>query len=124
MWGKKRKNKFGNKKIEFDGKKFDSIEEHKYYLHLLSLKRAGDITGIVFQPKYILQESFKLEGVTRRAITYTADYLITYPDGTSDVIDVKGVRTEVFNIKAKMFEKKFDKVLKVVKYENYRWVEH
>ena len=56
---KKKKPKFGNKKVERDGHKFDSDFESQRYWYLKMLERAGKIKDLKLQPKYELQPSFK-----------------------------------------------------------------
>ena len=113
---KPKKSKYSNKKTVVDGITFDSKKEGEYYCNLKLLKRAGIVKKIELQPKFILQEKFKKNGKTHRAITYIADFKVTYADGKVEIVDVKGVETQVFKIKRKMFEYKYpDKNLKVIK---------
>ena len=112
----KKKNKYNNKKVIVDGIKFDSKMEAKYYNVLKLLQAAGKVTKIELQPKFELLPTFTKNGVTHRAITYTADFKVTYADGKVEIVDVKGVETQVFKIKQKLFEHKYpDLSLKVVK---------
>lgn len=100
--------KYHNRKIIFDGYKFDSIKERNYYIKLKALEKAGFIKDLELQKTFILQPSFKLNNITRRQITYKADFTyISTSDDTQHVIDVKGFRTEVYNIKKKLFEYKY-----------------
>ena len=46
-------------------------------------------------------------GCTVQPIKYIADFLITYNDGTQEVIDVKGIKTADFKLKEKMFNFKY-----------------
>ncbi len=39
-----------------------------------------------------------------RSISYVADFRVTYMDGRVEIEDVKGVETEVFKLKRKLFE--------------------
>ena len=101
-------NKYHNKKVIVNGHKFDSIKEANYYNQLRLLQRAGLIRDLELQKTFILQPSFKLNNKTRRNITYKADF--TYFSNEDDkihVIDVKGFKTDVYNIKKKMFEYKY-----------------
>lgn len=99
--------KYHAHKTVINGIRFDSKAEANYYLILLDKQRTGEIQGFTLQPKFILQESFKKNGKTYRAITYIADFLITHNDDSVEVIDVKGVITKEFAIKRKLFEAKF-----------------
>lgn len=102
-------NKYHNKKIIFDGHKFDSIKERNYYIKLKALEKAGLIRDLELQKTFILQPSFKLNNITRRQITYKADF--TYVSNSDDkihVIDVKGFKTDVYSVKKKLFEYKYE----------------
>jgi hypothetical protein len=103
MWFRGR-SKYGNKKQVVDGFKFDSKKEAKRYEVLKLLQSSGKITGLERQPKYVLQEAFIRDGKKYRPITYVADFRYFDKDlGKVVVEDVKGWRTEVYRIKAKMF---------------------
>lgn len=112
----KKKSKYNNTKTTVDGIEFDSRREADYYCQLKLLKRAGEIKDFGLQPRYELQPGFDKNGKRHRPITYAADFIITNHDGTTDIIDIKGVETQVFKIKQKLFEYKYpDKTLKVIK---------
>ena len=101
-------NKYHNKKITYDGYKFDSKKEADYYNQLKLLQRAGLIRDLELQKTFILQPSFKLNNKTRRQITYKADFTyFSNEDNKIHVIDVKGFKTDVYNVKKKMFEYKY-----------------
>jgi len=102
----KKRNKYNNKKIIIDNIKFDSIKEGNRYKELKLLEKAGMIVDLETQPKYLLQDKFKYNNKVERAIHYIADF--RYIDVKSSqliVEDTKGVRTEVFKIKRKIFLK-------------------
>lgn len=98
--------KYRNKKVVFDGIQWDSIKERDYYLQLCLRKRAKDIIDFKIKPKQILQEGFRIQGKAIQAITYTPDFVI-YHTGKTEFVDVKGVRTESFNLKWKMLQYKY-----------------
>lgn len=108
-------NKYRNKKIQVDMYVFDSIAESKRYKELKLLERAKEITELELQPKFILQEAFKKNGKTYRKIEYIADF--KYKEkGKTIVEDVKGMQTDVFKLKRKLFEKKYpDLELRIIK---------
>lgn len=109
--------KYKNKKIELDGFTFDSKAEANYYDHLKQLMKKGIVTAIVPQPRYLLQESFRKNGILFRKIEYIADFAVQYADGHSEVVDIKGVETTDFKIKRKLFEKRYPQLfLKVMKH--------
>lgn len=107
-------NKYGAKKRVVNGIEFDSIAESKYYKQI---KYRG-ISNFKMQEEFILQEAFEIEGKKKRAIKYKPDFTF-YEDGQLvKVVDVKGKRTADFNIKAKMFMKRYGIPLILAKY-NY-----
>lgn len=96
--------KYFNVPTEIDGIKFDSIKESEYYLYLKSLKKEGEIKEFTLQPKFELQAGFEKDGCKYRPINYISDFDVTYADGRREIVDVKGVMTDVFKMKAKMFD--------------------
>jgi len=101
-----KRHKYGAVKTVIDNIKFDSKKEAIRYSQLKLLERAGKIYNLELQPKFILQNRFIYNGKTIRAITYKADF--KYKMGDDIVIeDTKGFKTEVFNIKAKIFKNKY-----------------
>ena len=101
---RRKPNKYNAQKTIVYGRTFDSKREADYYLELLARKQAGEIVRIDFQPSYTLLEAFKdNEGRKQRAITYTADFFVSYADGHSEGIEVKGVRTRDYLLRKKLF---------------------
>lgn len=108
-----KQNKYHNKKVEYDGIKFDSTKEKNRYIGLKQLERLGVIQNLQRQVKYELQPSFKLNGKTIRSITYIADF-VYIQDGVEIIEDVKGMRTKEYLLKKKMFEYKYQKEIKEI----------
>ena len=75
-----------------DGYRFASKAEARRYEQLKLLVKAGVITHLELQPKYILTAG----------ISYIADFCY-YQNGKPVAEDVKGKATEVFKLKAKLF---------------------
>lgn len=97
--------KYGNKKINADGKEFDSQLEYARYRQLKLLERAGEIKNLRLQVKFLLQPKYKKNGKTIKEILYIADF--TYYDvrkGKMIIEDTKGYRTEIYKLKKKIFE--------------------
>ena len=108
-------NKYRNKKVIVDEKEFDSKREGNRYKELKLLERAGKIKDLELQPRFLLQDSFKKNGRTFRKIEYVADFKYI-ENGKTIVEDVKGMQTDVFKLKHKLFEKKYpDLELKIIK---------
>ena len=108
-----KQNKYHNKKVEYDGIKFDSVKEKNRYIGLKQLERLGVIQNLQRQVKYLLQPSFKLNGKTIRSITYIADF-VYIQDGVEVIEDVKGMRTKEYLLKKKLFEYKYQKEIKEI----------
>ena len=103
-----KQNKYKNKKVIYDGIKFDSNREMAYYIKLKMLEQKGKIKDLELQKVYELQPSFKIGGKTYQKITYKADFsYISVEDNKLHVIDVKGFKTEVYKLKKKMFAYKY-----------------
>lgn len=97
-------NKYRNKKVIVDDYIFDSIQESRRYKELKLLLKTGQIQNLELQPHFLLQESFKKNGKTYRKIEYIADF--KYIENNKIIIeDVKGIQTDVFKLKHKLFEK-------------------
>ncbi len=99
-------NKYKNKKVTIDNITFDSKKEARRYEELKLMEKTGLITNLVLQPRFTLQEKFIYNGTTYRKIDYIADFsYIRTEDIVFVVEDVKGLKTDVFKLKEKMFLK-------------------
>ena len=112
-------NKYNAKKITIDGITFDSKAEGAYYQHLLRLQAAGEVEEFTMQKPYTLLDKFAhpKTGKTIRAIKYIPDFEVIYSDGRVEVVDIKGMETPAFAIKAKLFMFRYQVPLVVVKYD-------
>lgn len=107
-----KQSKYRSKKTIVDGHTFDSKREADYYCQLNILKRTGQVTDFIIHPKYIIIDSYRcpLTGRKIPATTYSADFLVTYPDGREELIDVKSEATakkDAYRIKKKAFEQRY-----------------
>lgn len=86
------KTKYRNKKTVVNGISFDSLKEAKRYQELLLLEKAGAITDLQMQVKYVLIPSQRINGkVIERECAYKADFVYK-ENGETIVEDVKGYR--------------------------------
>ena len=108
-------NKYRNKKVQVNMYVFDSIAESRRYKELKLLEQAGKIQNLELQPHFLLQEAFKKNGKTYRKIEYIADF--KYIENIKTIVeDVKGLQTDVFKLKHKLFEKKYPELeLRIIK---------
>lgn len=105
--------KYHSCKITKDGQTFDSVKEYRRYCELLLLERAGAITDLQRQVKYLLipaqyepdtiskRGAVKRGKVIERECAYFADFVYTENEKTV-VEDTKGVRTAEYIIKRKL----------------------
>lgn len=100
--------KYHATKTVVDGIVFDSKREAKRYGELKLLERAGVIKDLQLQVRFELIPAFDVDGKHYRPTFYIADF--AYIDAKTDkeiVEDVKGARTDVYRLKAKMFAHKY-----------------
>ena len=113
-------NKYGNKKITYQGEEFDSKRECYRYIDLKFLESCGAISNLRRQVKYELiptqrEKSTKVykkgrkkgqprEGkIIEKAVTYIADFVYTDSTTGKEVVeDAKGMRTKDYVIKRKL----------------------
>lgn len=106
--------KYGNKKIIRDGMTFDSAKEYRRYCELKLLEKAGEITDLQMQVKFVLIPSQReadiigVRGGTKKGkliekeCSYYADFVYLDKNGQRVVEDTKGMRTTDYIIKRKL----------------------
>jgi hypothetical protein len=108
-------NKYGNHKVTVDGLTFDSKREAKRFLELKILEKAGKISGLQRQKKFLLipaqyepdiigPRGGKKKGkLIEHECSYVADFVYFDEEEKDFVIeDTKGVRTPEYVIKRKL----------------------
>lgn len=91
-------------KRSYNGIIFDSVLEMKYYRDVLCpLVESGEVISYELQKPYELQPKFVHDGKTVLPIKYVADFVVTYKDGVTEVIDTKGMPDSVAILKRKLF---------------------
>lgn len=103
-------NKYGARKIKdpATGYVFDSKREFIRWCELRIMERAGLISELRRQVKFELIP--KQDG--ERACNYVADFVYRDKDGKTVVEDCKGMRTEAYKIKRKLFQWRYDMKIK------------
>ena len=94
-------NKYHAKKTEVDGIVFDSRKEANRYSELRLTEKAGVITKLKLQPKFVCMVNDK------KICTYRADFKYL-ENGKLVVEDTKGFRTPVYRLKKKLVEALFN----------------
>ena len=87
------RHKFHAIQVEYDGIRFDSKKEGRFY-NELKMRLKGDVLF------FLRQVPFDLPG----GVKYRVDFEVFYKDGTVEFIDVKGHRTKDYIMKKKMVE--------------------
>lgn len=110
---KNKKTKYRAKKCEYDGIKFDSQKERDRYIELKLLEKGGAIRDLQLQVPFVLQDGFEFNGKKILPIKYIADFTY-WENGELVIEDVKGVKTDVYELKKKMFMYRYKKYIREV----------
>lgn len=103
-----RSGKYNAAKVTLDGHRFDSRREARRYEELKQMEAAGKIAQLELQPRFELQPAFRYRGEAVRKIEYVADFrYLDYERGGLVVEDVKGMKTDVYRLKRKLFLAKY-----------------
>ena len=116
--------KYNAKKVEYKGVVFDSKIECDYYQYL-ERNLGNEYDYIELQPRYELIPKMN----NQRKTEYIADFALFKDDVLVEVIDVKGMPTEVAKLKAKIFRDKYPNIkltwiCKAPKYTGLEWIEY
>ena len=100
-------NKYHNKKVIYDGRKFDSQHEADRYCELKLLQRAGKIKNLQCQvPFGLIPAQYIGDGskkkLVERACSYVADFTYYDEHNNLTVEDAKGMRVEPYITKRKL----------------------
>lgn len=98
--------KYRAKKTTVDGITFDSRKEADRYLVLKGMEEDGLISDLHRQVRYELLPAFDVDGRHYRPVYYVADFVYV-EDGKEVVEDVKGMRTDVYKLKSKLFARRY-----------------
>lgn len=101
--------KYRNKKVTYDGIKFDSMREASRYLELKMLEKSGHISNLELQKSFELIPTIKTDVETLRVTKYVCDFFY-YDNHRQEFIveDVKGCVTKEYQLKKKMFLTNYD----------------
>lgn len=108
--GKSKRSKYGAQKTLLDGILFDSKAEANFYAALKQREKAGDVTDIERQREYDLMVNGVLVARYRADFVFFDRILCA-----RRVVDVKGVATKDFRLKAKLMKACFGIEVEVVK---------
>lgn len=95
-------NKYNAQRVTIDGVTYDSQAEARRGQELAMLEKSGAISALRVHPRYLIIDRFVHSGHVVRPSFYEADF--EYREGGRLIVeDVKGVVTEVFSLKKKLF---------------------
>jgi hypothetical protein len=77
---------------------FASKAEARHYQDLRWLMKAGKVKSVSLQPWFPLVVNGE------KVALYIGDFEVVYPDGEVEIQDVKGFKTPIYRLKAKLFE--------------------
>lgn len=107
----KKSNKYRNKKVEYNGIKFDSKKERARFITLKQLEKAGIIKELELQPKFLLLNTIHYKGKIYPKTYYKADFkYFDNEKGKYIVEDVKSsvtAKDKVYRLKIKMLLAKY-----------------
>lgn len=119
-WQYNRRNKYGARKVTKNGLIYDSKKEARRAAFLETLEKAGAITDLRRQVKFVLiptqrepdtvgpRGGRKPGKVIERECSYIADFVyIDTKTGETVIEDTKGVRTKEYIIKRKLMLERF-----------------
>lgn len=102
-------NKYHAKKAYVNGERLDSKREAARYKELLLMQRAGVISNLQRQVRYMLIPTLRDENgnLLFKKRFYVADFVYRDKDGNLVVEDAKGVRTELYKLKRALMYKEY-----------------
>ena len=99
-------NKYHNVKTVLDGITFDSKAEARRYSELTLMRKAGLLQCVGCQPSFVVSPG----------IRYVADFICVDHAGKTWIEDVKGMETQSWRLKKRLFETAYPGIeLRVIK---------
>ena len=105
--GQRKVHKYNATKKTVDGVTFDSAGEARAGSLLMLWEKAGAIQSLERQPRYTLMDGYvDATGRKIRDMVYVPDFRFTR-NGQTVVVDFKGMKTEAYKLKAKLFRQRY-----------------
>ncbi len=119
----RKRTKYGNKKVYRHNRWFDSIAEADYYpIAIAYTKEHGYILKL--QDRLDILPTLKLNQWAIRKTQYVADYAFYNQGELIRLVDVKGMETKDFKLKAKMIARELGLVIILAKKKKGGFVEY
>lgn len=118
-------NKYGAKKTEFNGYKYDSKFEASVARELELRKQGGDILDYDKQYK-VEMWAHRSDGTPGFKVSHKVDFRIHHKDGSFELLEAKGVETADYKMRRKFLEnlwlpENLDHTYTVVKQRGGKW---
>lgn len=109
MWIQRQANKYGAKRTDYNGRKYDSKGEAGLAAEIDLMVKAGEVIKV--EP----QKTFPLYGKNgKRICNHRVDFLLTFKDEHQEVYEFKGWATEIWRMKRTLFEDNYPEITYVV----------
>lgn len=96
-------NKYGAKRTEFNGRKYDSKFEAGVAQDLELRLKSGEITEI--EPQYKLEMwAYRENGLPAFKVSHKVDFRVANKDGSYELVEAKGVETADYKMRRKFLE--------------------
>lgn len=96
-------NKYGAKKTEYNGRRYDSKLEARVAQELDLRMKAGEFTEII--PQFRIKLYVYLpDNKPAYLFTYICDFRCEKPDGSFLLVEAKGKETELFRVKKRILD--------------------
>lgn len=104
MYQQRYGNKFGAKKTEFNGRKYDSKFEAGVAQELDLRLKSGEIT--IIEPQFKVEMwAYRENGLPAFKVSHKIDFRVRLKDGSYELIEAKGVETADYKMRRKFLEK-------------------
>ena len=109
--GQTKAHKYNATKKIVDGITFDSAGEARAFALLNLWEKAGSIQNLERQPRYTLMDTYVDAGGRKvRSMEYVPDFRFIR-DNKIVVVDFKGMKTEAYKLKAKLFRHRYPELV-------------
>lgn len=103
MYSQRYGNKYGAKRTEFNGYKYDSKFEASVAQELELRKKAGDILDYEQQFKVEIW-CYRENGLPAFKVSHKVDFRVHLTDGSYELLEAKGVETTDYKMRRKFLE--------------------
>ncbi|NVN78843.1 DUF1064 domain-containing protein [Enterococcus avium] len=117
------RSKYGNKKVYRNGRWFDSIAEADYYPIAIAYARKHGYE-LKLQERLEILPTLKINPWTIKKTQYVADYAFYDQGKLVRLVDVKGMETKDFRLKAKIVANELGIVIELAKKTRYGFIHY